>query len=1167
MFKQTIATRLLMWFLLISLIPLAMVTFFTYTNSVESLTKEVQRGLLAVADNKVQQIEALAKKNKEEVAVLALMPSNIEHLEFLNQAFLADGVDSPAYKSLYQQIRPSLVSFVNGYDYYDLFLISEQGDIVFTVLKESDFGTNLYSGPYKDSEIATVFKQAKSSSQVEISVYNIYAPSNKPALFVAAPIIKAGRFSGAIAVQINPDEFYQIVNNYTGLGETGETLIGYRVGNEAVFIFPLRHDPQAAFKRRATIGGDKAVPLQNAVRNMEGGGLSVDYRGKEVLGEWRYIPTFHWGLVAKIDAAEALSSVTYQRNMVLGLGLMTFVLVFVTAMLVARSISRPIVGIAQIAAEIAVGNLDQSVTVISKDEIGTLEQAFNQMIDYQQRMAKAASQLSLGDKAVQIVPQSDKDILGNAFTQMVAYHQQMAQIADNLAQGDLLVNVTPYSERDVLGNAFQQMVVNLREITTENQRQIWLSRGQTQLNDLMRGEQNIPALSENIIRFLCEYLDCQIGTLSIMKGETLHLIATFAYLRHKNSSNQFRIGEGLIGQAVLEKKMIVTTQVPPDYITINSTLGELVPTNILVSPFIHEGQVIGAIELGAFVAFDPKRLEFIQRVMENIAIAFHTTQAHMQINELLMESQRQTEKLRVQEEELRSSNEELAAQSKALRKSELLLKEKQSQLETTNVELEEKATELEKNSVALQEKQIAVDKQNQELRTAQAELQLKAEQLALTNKYKSEFLANMSHELRNPLNSILVLSHMLADDKQGHLTANEIESASIIHQAGNDLLALINEILDLAKVEAGKMEFFFEAVSLADFIDLAEQQFSHVAEGKKFAFKLNLADDLPDTIQTDRKRVGQIIKNLLSNAFKFTLRGTVSLTIQRPPAESDLSRYGLDAAHTIAFIVSDTGIGMTPEQQKIVFEAFQQADGSTSRNYGGTGLGLSICRELALKLGGAIELQSVHGQGSTFTLYLPMGGDFGLGIGDLGLGKEQILSGVQVQNPESTIHNLKSKILTVQVQNLPKSPPDDMAEDKQKTIKQLYDQDTLLTGRKILLVDDDLRNLFVLSNLLTNKGIIVETAENGKDALALLDKNPDLELVLMDVMMPVMDGYEAIKQIRKNPKFKGLPIIGLTAKAMVGDHEKCLEAGASDYLSKPVDVERLFSMLRVWLYR
>lgn len=950
--------------------------------------------------------------------------------------------------------------------------------------------------------------------------------------------------------------------------------------------------------------------------------------------------------------------------------------------------------------------------------------------------------------------------------------------------------------------------------------QMWQTSGLAQLNDRMRGEQDIATLAGSIIQHLCQYLEAQVGTLYVREELLLRLTGSYAYLPPPYRADQFRLGESLVGQAAVEKRLLIVN-VPDNHLSITSSLSQSQPRQVLIAPFIYDDQVAGVVELGSLTEFNPAQLEFLHQALESIAIAFVTAQARHRVNELLVETRQQAEELQAQEEELRAANAELEAQTESLRTSEAKLKVKQTELEDVNSELEEKAEALQKSSAILQDQRAILNQQNQELKVAQQALEQKAEELALASKYKSEFLANMSHELRTPLNSLLILAGMLSKNEEGNLTPEQVESLQIIYGGGSDLLNLINEILDLSKVEAGKMDFHFEPMRWESLLATMRAQFMPVAEGKGLVFETHLAPDIPETIETDQKRVEQIIKNLLSNAFKFTVQGRVRLEVSRPQPGADIPPGGLDPTRTIALTVSDTGIGMTLEQQKIVFEAFQQADGSTSRHYGGTGLGLTISRELAAKLGGRISLVSQERQGSTFTLYLPLAqpaspvlpsqpqisagsngsangqrktlpppaqpatsitpppspavrtlpddragwqagerllliieddlafakivcnyahqksfkclmagdGETGLQLAntypvdaiilDLGLpgmsgwevldalkhnpnkrhvpvhiisatdenidaykrgamgfltkpvnpasldesfsrienfisrkiknlllvedddalrlSVRKLLEGNDVHISEASLgqtaldqlatHHFDCMILDLSLPDMSgfellnrldeddslskcpvivytgralseeenrellkytdsvivkgvKSPERlldettlflhrviaNMSEDKQRTISQLHDDEGVLAGRHILIVDDDARNAFALSKLLTGKGLKVYIAPNGQKALELLDKSP-IDLVLMDIMMPGMDGYETTQQIRVQSRFQDLPVLALTAKAMQGDREKCLAAGANDYLPKPVDSDRLFSMLRVWLNR
>jgi CheY-like chemotaxis protein/signal transduction histidine kinase len=1002
----------------------------------------------------------------------------------------------------------------------------------------------------------------------------------------------------------------------------------------------------------------------------------------------------------------------------------------------------------------------------------------------------------------------------------IAVLQTMAdQVAIALTTADLFVQIQQRAKELAEATELAEAARDEAEAaSTALAKQMWQTAGQADLANVMRGEQDLFTLADNIIRQLCHYLQAQIGALYIVEDQKLNLMGSYAYNNKKPATN-FKLGQGLVGQAAVEKKLLLISNVPDDYITISSGWGETIPRHIIVIPFLYEDQVTGVIELGTLTEFSSEQLEFLEAAMPPIAIAFNTAQARARIDELLVETQQQAEELQAQSEELRVANEELQTQTENLQRSEQDLRGKQVELEQANVELEEKAA-------ALQEKQTILDQQNQVLKAAQTALEQKAEELALASKYKSEFLANMSHELRTPLNSQLILAGMLKKNEDGNLTSDQVESLDVIYNSGHDLLRLINEILDLSKIEAGRLQFNFAPMNLHELGESMKTQFAPLAEDKGLAFEVSLGADLPTAIESDPQRVQQIIKNFLSNAFKFTETGRVQMDIYHPDElpKNYQVECGLEPAQTVAFSITDTGIGITLEQQKIVFEAFQQADGSISRKYGGTGLGLSISRELSIRLGGFIALNSKPGKGSTFTLYLPVereqgqvvdrvaektpvlstagtkpanpapfptqdakptkhkqdiptlpvsipddrdnlqkgdkilliieddadfakvvfkfarrkgfkclaavDGETGLLMAEtyqpdaivldlylprmsgwevlavlkdspemrhipvhimsadtetlevynrgamgflskpaepqnleqafqkieqfieremknllivedeenLRLSIKKLLSGSDIKISEAATGQAALDLLAVQhfdcmildlslpdisgfevlnqintSESLTKCPviiytgrdlteeenlelmkyadsvivkgvrsPErlldetalflhrvvaDLPEEKQQTIKRLHDQEALLNGKRILIVDDDARNAFALSKLLSDKGIKVNIARDGQQALEFLDEDPEIDLILMDVMMPVMDGYETTRRVRAKGQFRELPILALTAKAMVGDREKCLQAGANDYMTKPIDAERLLSMLRVWLYR
>ncbi|HEX6267819.1 MAG TPA: ATP-binding protein, partial [Burkholderiales bacterium] len=502
----------------------------------------------------------------------------------------------------------------------------------------------------------------------------------------------------------------------------------------------------------------------------------------------------------------------------------------------------------------------------------------------------------------------------------------------------------------------------------------------------------------------------------------------------------------------------------------------------------------------------------------------HTIAANMQTEYLLHQSQSLTAELQAQQEELKKTNDRLEQQALNLQKSESLLKSKQDELRSANEQLQEKARQL-------SEQMHQVEFKNREIEQARAALEEKAEQLSLSSRYKSEFLANMSHELRTPLNSLLILARLLADNAGGNLTAKQIEFAKTIHSSGAELLALINDILDLAKIESGTVTLNIEEERFADLTDYVERTFGQVAADKGLEFDVGVSPELPAAMSTDAKRLQQIITNLLSNAFKFTSKGAVSLHVERAGSGWSLGHPGLDRAGTVvAFSVMDTGIGIPASKQRLIFEAFQQADGTTSREYGGTGLGLSISRELARLLGGEIRVASTPGQGSTFTLYLP------LEHAPAGGAEGRRFEPDELPATELPVTSVEAEEVAPQASNE-------------------------LADKRVLVVDDDIRNVFALTSALEQHGMKVLHAESGKEAIELLKQASDIDLVLMDVMMPGLDGFDTMRIVRQLDGYKTLPIVAVTAKAMAGDRERCLEAGANDYVAKPVNVDVLLATL------
>ncbi|WP_143959883.1 nitrate- and nitrite sensing domain-containing protein [Litoribacter populi] len=578
--------------------------------------------------------------------------------------------------------------------------------------------------------------------------------------------------------------------------------------------------------------------------------------------------------------------------------------------------------IKQVADKVALGDLDEHVTQYSKDEFGSLAQSFNRLIRISRQYASNAEAIGMGDYSKEIEVRSEEDTLGQALSQM----------------------------RD-----------NLQRLSDENRDRTWLLTGNSDLNDTIRGEKELQELAQEIIRFISNYLNAQIGAVYLAENGGLKLYGNYAFQKRGGNKNFIEFGEGLVGQAALEQNPIIYNDIPANYIKVSSALGDARPNNIIVYPFFYEGELKGVLEIASTRPFSDLEFKLLDLVGENIGIAFHSNQSRSQMKELLEESQRQAEELEARQEELRQTNEELHAKTGLLEESELELKAQQEELQQTNEELEEKANLLEE--------------QKAQLETAKVDVEKKARQLEITSKYKSEFLANMSHELRTPLNSVLILAELLGENKSKKLGEKEVEFAKNIHASGNDLLSLINEILDLSKVESGKIELDYEEILVKDILGRIQSAFKEVALKKGQDFHIRYEDkDIELPILTDKLRLEQVLRNLLSNAFKFTPeKGKVDLHISLMPSRGQFKSERLNRTEMVlAFVVKDTGIGIPVNKQGVVFEAFQQADGSTKRKYGGTGLGLSISREIASALGGEIMLESEEGHGSTFTLYLPI---------------------------------------------------------------------------------------------------------------------------------------------------------------------------------------------------
>lgn len=854
--------------------------------------------------------------------------------------------------------------------------------------------------------------------------------------------------------------------------------------------------------------------------------------------------------------------------------------------------------------------------------------------------------------------------------------QRNLELAESIKAGSYEAMIDP-EESDELGKTLINLSEHLRVSMEREAREKYIQQGIAHISGLLSelGAVNSAEIARRLLGAIAKYLKADQATFFLAEsdgGETaLQLVAGYAFQERKSFVNRVKIGEGLVGQAALERGPIVIQNIPEDYISIGSSIGHAAPSHVVAWPLLRDQELTGVMEFATFGELSEVQLEFLEEVSPRIASAL-----------AIAEGQRKTEALLESAEtlktELQGSNAQLEEQAERLKSSEVDLKAQQARLMDANTELEAQTSELEDQKKAL------VD-QNDKISRAQEALALKAEELEIASKYKSEFLANMSHELRTPLNSILILANVLANNKNKRLDKKEVTHAEVIHKAGTDLLTLINDILDLSKIESGKLDIIMEAVSIQEVSMDMEMMFRQVANDKEVHFEIRQEEGMLETLTSDRVRLEQILKNLLSNAFKFTSpAGTVSLNMYRPDSTIAYQHEALDQAEQVlAFSVTDSGIGIPQDKQQVIFEAFSQADGSTSRKFGGTGLGLSICVQLSKLLGGKIIIESEEGVGSTFTLYLPAtqvidnsqrSRNLGplrastptemdrkplkvtvLSVEDQELQSEMMvgwlseygmdclqafdgnqaldlldnepkiacvlldmnlpdMSGLDILRKMKTVPRLAEipviihtsmdlsqemqaeiieytdsvvlkttrssdriidelyRLLEGETETTVVSTEAESIDSRSKAIEQVGEQlgintypesqqILMLKQRKILVVDDDMRNIFAVSAILESFEMEIETACNGKEALTFIQEQGVPDLVLMDIMMPEMDGYEATRHIRNEMKLTELPIIAVTAKAMQEDRARCLEAGATAYLPKPIDTDRLINLM------
>ncbi len=806
----------------------------------------------------------------------------------------------------------------------------------------------------------------------------------------------------------------------------------------------------------------------------------------------------------------------------------------------ASNLTGQVRNIAQVTTAVASGDLSQKITVDARGEILQLKSTVNTMVDQLSSFADEVTRVArevgtegkLGGQAqVRGVSGTWRDLTENVnqlASTLTIQLRAISAVSTSVARGDLTqqIQVAAFGEVAELKHNINQMIVALRETTQENAQQGWLDSNLARIGGLLQGQRNLAAVGQMIMNEVAPLVDAQIGAFFLAadpvgrppEAEPRWVMSAGYAISPGEPPLSFGTGEGLVGQAAANRQIVRVADVPADYLPIRSGSGATAPRALVVLPVQFEDECLGVIELGSVRPFSALHLTFLERLVAAIGVAITTIRANRRTEELLAQSQG------------------LATE----------LQDQSAELQRANAELEEKAEQL-------SEQNRNVEIKNMEIDTARRGVEEKAQQLAVASQYKSEFLANMSHELRTPLNSLLLLSRLLADNPGLNLTDKQIEFATTIHRSGSELLRLIDDILDLSKIEAGRVDVDPAPVDLAQVLGEVEQAFGPQAEDKGLELRVEVDADLPATITTDRQRLQQILRNLLANAVKFTGSGRVTLHIGAAAPGTVHGVPALDAARTvIAFAVRDTGIGIPAGKLDMIFEAFQQADGTTSRKYGGTGLGLSISKELARMLGGRIEVSSELGSGSVFTLLLPDELPIVMAAAARMLPRRSAEAAPSDPAPldRAPLDPFGGPILRATVggsTGVPQKPE--------------------LAGCTVLIVDDDVRNVFALTSALELHGLRVLYADNGAEGIRLLTVHPEVDVVLMDAMMPDLDGNETTRRIRALPQGQTLPVVFLTAKAMPGDRESSLAAGATEYVTKPVDLDELLALMASWVSR
>ena len=1419
--RKSLGARLLLWFFAVSVLPLLIIIAvgmpFTYKTSreaaVKTLTFSFNQKYEQINTYFHELIQHTTVRNRLDFVLPLIRQINAESEKSAKP--FSGFVQTEEYKKIIGPYEADFQRIANEGEIFNVFLLGTDGTILYTINNGDELGKSINENVLRNSILGSGFQKVRTAKNIRLSDVGLFGKNNLACFFLINPLMEDNSVKGYLAFQVSMDSLNRLLSSESKLGLTARS---YLLGEGMkVLASSNPDDPKYALFKHITnteAGKQFAIIRSGKADNNNEGNIVSEYKdadNADVLGSCMPLSGLqkygqNYLLVQEMGADEAKGANMQIIIVMLSLIITILVFVIIASLVLARRIVNPINLLSNWAGAVAEGDLSYHDVIASDDEIGKLSSSFRSVVDSFREISEVSGSMAIGDFDKKVTERGPKDLLGKSVNEMLESFKTVIKQATRISEGDYTHEIQPRGDKDSLGMALQVMTRTLRKNSEDMNRQDWLKSGMAELSTKLSGDQSINDLTQELIKFLVKYLDGQMGLFYLFdEKEELNLAATYAFHDRKGNFSRLKLGEGLVGQAALEKEIIVFKDIPEDAPMLNFGVDEKIPSHFIIAPLVFEKLLLGVVQVGKLEPFSEMQRKFIEQVIEPASIALNTASSRSKVKKLLDQTQQQAERLQVQQEELRQTNEELEEQTKALRSSEEALQAQQEELRVINEELQERTK-------ALEDQRDDIRTKNTELTRARNEIEEKAKDLEVASKYKSEFLANMSHELRTPLNSIIVLSQLLSENKKQNLTDKQIEYANTINSSGSDLLDLINEILDLSKIEAGRVELHPETIDLNETLTQMDSFFKPMVEKKGLSFSLHIDEKLPASIFVDNQRLQQILKNLLSNALKFTEKGTVQLDVRRPLDEPELRRTGLDPETSLAFTVSDTGIGIPKDKLKIIFEAFQQADGTTSRRFGGTGLGLTISRSFAQVMGGEIQLMSEEGKGSMFTLLLPqkfeegrkkpgvqkpspqpalitppepkpilaramanenpanddrdtlqtgdkvlliieddpsfskilsdlaeengykcliaMDGESGLYLADLHVPSAIILDiglpgidGWEVMKRlhqdaktrhipvhfisamdksrealqmgaigyltkpvsidklrdafghiEDVISKPMKKLLIVdddkatrmsivsligngdvtttsvgggveaykllekenfdclildlglqdmsgfdliekirlnnKLASLPviiytgkdltreeedklqkyadsiiikgiRSPERLLAEtslflhrveanlpkEKQEMIRMMYNLEDVFHDRTVLVVDDDSRNVFAITAVLEERGMKVIPAGNGREGIDKLHTHPEIDLVLMDIMMPEMDGYEAIGIIRKSPKHEHLPIIALTAKAMKEDRDNCIEAGANDYLAKPVDSQKLLSLLRVWLYK